>query len=171
MKKAIITLWVISFILMFSTASGAEKSDSLFMRYEAVYPAFRPIVDSLLDGCPKGCAYIMDLHRNTGSERTQILVQRFEYHNAGLFDTTDCYGVISDENNFIYLYCDKEYDLLSPTGEYIAAASCGCPVYTPEYVSDNGAIKFACQYFMKNGNEVHAVKHQKELKNSTGIIL
>lgn len=224
MKKTIITLLVISFILMFSTASGAEKSDSLFMRYEAVYPAFRPIVDSLLNGCPEDCAYIMDLHRNTGSERTQILVQRFEYNNAGLFDTTDCYGVISDEYNFIYLYGDKECDLLLPTGECIAAASCdksnledfylddsnmsmyifdklrlymvcndlrlrpiseirlsnkypyhivdiyGCPVYTPEYVSNNGTIKFACQYFMKNGDDVHAVRHFPDILVKRGSV-
>ncbi len=47
----------------------------------------------------------------------------------------------------------------------------GCPVYTPEYVSDNGTIKFDCQYFMKNGDDVHAVKHQKELEDSIKLIL
>ena len=46
----------------------------------------------------------------------------------------------------------------------------GCPVYTPEYVSDNGTIKFDCQYFMKNGNDVHAVRHFPDILVKRGSV-
>ena len=121
MKKTTIILFHISLMFLFSTASGAEKSDSPFMRYEAIYPAFKAIVDSLLHRCPDNCAYIMDLYRDAGSEQTQISVQRFETNREVPFSTASCYGVICYENSFIYIEGDKEYDLLADTGEYITA--------------------------------------------------
>ena len=201
---------------VYPAAVYAEKSDSLFTRYEAIYPAFAEIVDSLLSDCPDDCAYLMEMHRNTGSEIMYIDVQRFHPCGKWSFGTSECYGVISDGRSVIYLEGDKDYDLIFVTGDYYPADSIretlgnyiddsnfsmfvfdkfrfytigtdlklnpisdvllsnrdpyhitdvdGHLVYIPKYVSDDGYVKFYCQYYTEDHTEIGAVRHFPDIR-------